>query len=168
MYMYTIQFAHNLDAVPGKQHSVIVLYREGKCNHANDSWKNGSAGSTCQQELALWGRLQRKPKKTSTIFQSIPLCAFASLAACQWKRGRSRTHPGGSKVRQIEAIAELSQQYGCSQDLLGVVPAFMNDALSIAMLVFHKEEERGIVGKRQLPGALSISFLLAAARSITW
>ena len=59
---------------------------------------------------------------------------FVSLAACQWRRGGSRPHPGGRGVRQIEAITESSQQCGWAQDLHGIMPISTNDALSTARL----------------------------------
>ena len=75
------------------------------------------------------------------VLESIPLCTFVSLAALQWRRGLSRPHPGGSRVQQIEAITESPQQHCCSQDLLGVVPASTNDALSTARLALAKGGE---------------------------
>ena len=121
-HVYIIHFAHNLAAVHGQQHS-IVLYREANVQsregfvkewfdqqHTNTSslYREGfGEGQRWHTVLKRWGYLRK-------VLQSIPLCAFVSLGACQWRRGRSRSHPGGEQsLRQIEAITESPQQYSC-------------------------------------------------------
>ena len=126
--VYTIQLAHNLAAVHGEWHSVIVLYWEGKVQscegflqeqfdrqHTNTSslYREGFSEGR-ERHLAL-----KRSGLSRKFLQSIPLRPFVSLAACQWRRGQSSPYPGEvSGVRQMEAITESSQQYGCSQDLL--------------------------------------------------
>ena len=53
--------------------------------------------------------------------------------------GGAETAPWrGSGVQQIEAITESPQQQVCSHDLLGVILASTNDALSTARLALAK------------------------------
>ena len=149
--VYTIQFAHNVAAVHDEQHSVIVLYREGKvqsCKGFAKEWFDRQHTNMSSLYREGFGEGQKRHTVSNCsgylrkFLQSIPLWTFVSFAACQWRRGQFRLYPGGSGVRQLEAITESPQQYGCSQDLLGVVPASTNDALSTARLALH-EGRRG-------------------------
>ena len=111
------------------------------------------------------GRIRHTVLKRSSylrkVLQSIPLCTFVSIAACQLRRGRSRRHYWWSGVRQIEMNAESTQQYGCSQDVLGAIKAWHSESGT------PQRAEMGISEKRPLPLALSITFSLAAVCSIT-
>ena len=106
--VYTINFAHNLAAVHGEWHSVVVLYKEGKVQSCQGFMKEWFDRHHTNKSSLYWesfGKGWRKhavsvcsgyPRK---VFQSLPLCAFVSLAACQWRRGWSscRLHPWGGE-----------------------------------------------------------------------
>ena len=132
-----------------------------KCIHVKDSWKNGSTSSTPTQARFIEKALAKTKEDMLTVskrsgylrkvYPSIPLCVFASLAPCQWRRGWSRQHPGGSGVRQIEEMTESPQKYGCLQDMLGVTLwASMNDAFSTAMLGVGEGRRGELLGKEAL------------------
>ena len=121
-----------------------------KCNYTTDSWNNGLTDSTptwssfikkasakAAEDMLCWKRL----RYLRNVAKIIRLCTFVSLAACQWRIRWSRPHPTcswGSEVWKTDAITKMPQQYACSQDLLGIVPASSNDALSTARLTLSK------------------------------
>ena len=120
-----------------------------------------------KHEFAQLRRLLQRPRKTCCIktfgfskevLQSIPLSAFVSLAACQWRRGRSPLHYGRSGVRHIVAITKLPQQYGSFQDLL--VTYRLPQVMLLAWRGWHSAKGgEGNCGKETLARGLVYRFL---------
>ena len=100
---YIIHFAHNLAAVHSEWHSVVVLYKEGKVQSFEGfmkEWFNRQHTNTSSLYREGFGEGQRRHAVSKhsgylkKVLQTILLCSFVSLAACQWRRGGSRPHPG--------------------------------------------------------------------------
>ena len=99
----------------------------------------------------------------------LPLSAFVSLPACQWKREDDIDRILEERSPTNRSKYKVAPKHGCLQDLLDVVLwASMNDALSTATLTVCEARRGELREGDPCQGALSITFLLAAACSITW
>ena len=135
-----------------KQHNnTSALYREGF-----------GEGRRRHAKLKRSGYLRR-------VLQNIPLCAFVSLAACQWRREDDVDRNLGERSPTYSSKYKVTPKYGCLHNLLGVVPrASMNNALSTAKLAVREGRRGELRDGGPCQGPLSISCLLAVARLITW
>ena len=105
------------------------------------------------------------------VFQNILMCAFVSLAACQWRREDNVDRIRGERSLKIVTNTKSPQNtaacticwasYTCTM-------GFHNDALSTARLVVHEGRRGELQEGGPCQVALSISFLLAVVCSIMW
>ena len=111
--IYTIQFLHSLTAVYDERYSSLCFTVKEKSSHAEDSSMNTSTGSTPTRACYIKNASARTEEDTlcqkcsgylRKLLKIISLYAFVS---CQWRRGRSRPHPGEGaetdKYKQLQS-----------------------------------------------------------------